>query len=595
MALTLKDNKILAVIKLFRQAFGQYKPQIAGMAVLSFFSGILEGVGINAIIPIFSLIVGGGADDIISRTIKKFFSYFNLSYTVKYLLIFMVLLFIIKAIVLFITQYLSVRIKADYERNTRENLLKSTFAADWPYLSEQKIGHLDQILTTHINGSSALLFYLGGAILVAANLIVYSLIAINISFVVAMLALVLGGAILFAFKPLFYKNRIISGEFVQKYKILAHYINENIIGIKTIKSMFIGNQVFKRGLAYFDNMRSLNVRVAVLENFTNVVLQPVGLFFIIGIFAFFYKTNTFNFASFAVIVYAINRIFVNIQLSQTQAHKIIAQIPHLMSVLDYEKEIIKHKEEDPGVKKFNFYRLLELKNISFTYKDGSRVLSNASFSVKKGEMIGLIGPSGAGKTTLVDILLRLLKPQEGLVLLDGGDIAEITMREWRTNVSYVSQDIFLINDTIANNIRFYTNSISDEDIKMAARIANIYDFIEKQPNGFKTAVGERGIRLSGGQRQRIVLARVLARKPQILILDEATSALDNMSEVLIQKSIEKLKGEITVIAIAHRLSTVMASDKLFVLDGGKIIEEGSPAELLKNKDSYFYKTYNVRK
>jgi len=394
---------------------------------------------------------------------------------------------------------------------------------------------------------------------------------------------------------LFYKNRIISGEFVQKYKILAHYINENIIGIKTIKSMFIGNQVFKRGLAYFDNMRSLNVRVAVLENFTNVVLQPVGLFFIIGIFAFFYKTNTFNFASFAVIVYAINRIFVNIQLSQTQAHKIIAQIPHLMSVLDYEKEIIKHKEEDPGVKKFNFYRLLELKNISFTYKDGSRVLSNASFSVKKGEMIGLIGPSGAGKTTLVDILLRLLKPQEGLVLLDGGDIAEITMREWRTNVSYVSQDIFLINDTIANNIRFYTNSISDEDIKMAARIANIYDFIEKQPNGFKTAVGERGIRLSGGQRQRIVLARALARKPQILILDEATSALDNMSEVLIQKSIEKLKGEITVIAIAHRLSTVMASDKLFVLDGGKIIEEGSPAELLKNKDSYFYKTYNVRK
>lgn len=590
-----KDNKILAVIKLFRQAFGQYKRQIAGMAVLSFFSGILEGIGINAVIPIFSLIAGGDADDAISKTIEKFFSYFHLSYTVKYLLIFMVLLFIFKAIVLFITQYLSVRIKVDYEKNTRGRLLRETFAADWPYLSEQKVGHLDQILITHINNSSALLFYIGGAILIAADLIVYSLISINISFVITILALVLSGVIFLAFKPLFYKNRIISGEFVQKYKLLAHYINENIIGIKTVKSMFIESQVLKKGLAYFDNMRNLNIKIAAIENFTNVVLHPVGLFFIIGIFAFFYKTNAFNFASFAVIIYAINKVFVNIRLSQTHAHKMIAQVPHLMSVLDYEKEIIQHKEEDSGAEKFNFYRLLELKNVSFAYKDGGRVLSNISFFIKKGEMIGLIGPSGAGKTTVVDILLRLLKPQEGFILLDGEDITKIALREWRTNVGYVSQDIFLINDTIANNIRFYNNSIGDEDIEAAAKMANIYDFIVKQPNEFKTVVGERGLRLSGGQRQRVVLARALARKPQILILDEATSALDNESEVLIQKSIEKLRGKITVIAIAHRLSTVMTSDKLFALDNGKIIEEGSPSELLKDRESYFYKTYNVRK
>src|SRR3989338_6174531 len=130
MALTLKDNKILAVIKLFRQAFGQYKKQIAGMAALSFFSGILEGVGINAVIPIFSLIAGGSADDAISQTIGRFFSYFNLSYTVKSLLIFMVSLLVLKAFALFITQYLSVRIKADYEKNTRGRLLQSTFGAD---------------------------------------------------------------------------------------------------------------------------------------------------------------------------------------------------------------------------------------------------------------------------------------------------------------------------------------------------------------------------------------------------------------------------------------------------------------------------------
>lgn len=595
MIIKLKDNKISAVIKLFRQAFGQYKRQIAGIAVLSFVSGILEGVGINAVIPIFSLIAGGDADDVISQTIKTFFAYLHLSYTVKFLLIFMVLLLIFKAIALFITQYLSVRIKIDYERNMRRKLLKETLAADWPYLSEQKVGHLDQILITHVSNSSALLFFIGNAILIIANLIVYSLVVINISFVIAMLVLVLGGVIFLASKPLFYKNRVMSGEFVQKYKLLAHYINENIIGIKTVKSMFIDNQVFKKGLFYFDSMRDLNIRMAMLENFTNAVLQPVGLFFIIGIFTFFYKTSAFNFASFAVIVYAVNKVFLNIQLSQAHVHKIITQVPHLMSVLDYEKEIIKHKEEDSGVKKFNFRHLLELKNINFTYRGGGGVLSDVSFSIKRGEMIGLIGPSGAGKTTFVDILLRLWKPQEGVILLDGEDITNISLREWRTNVGYVSQDIFLINDTIENNIKFYDDSIGDEDIRAATKMANIYDFIVEQPQGFQTVVGERGMRLSGGQRQRIVLARTLARKPEILILDEATSALDNESEVLIQKSIEQLRGKITVIAIAHRLSTVMASDKLLVLDGGKIIEEGCPAELLKNKESYFYKTYNVRK
>lgn len=590
-----KENKISSILTLFRQAFGQYKRQIAGMAALSFLSGILEGVGINAVIPIFSLIAGGDSDDIISQTIKSFFSYVHLSYTVKSLLIFMVLLFIFKAVALFITQYLSVRIKADYEKNTRAKLLQSTLAADWPYLSAQKVGHLDQILTTHINSSSALLFYIGGAILIAANLAVYILIAFNISFIIAALALVLGGIIFILARPLFAKNRMISGEFVQKYKLLAHYVNENIIGIKTVKSMFVENSVLERGLGYFDSMRSLNIKIAMIENFTNAVLQPVGLFFIIGIFAFFYKTNAFNFASFAVVVYAINRVFVNIQLSQTHMHKIITQIPHLISVLDYEKEITKHKENDTGAKKFNFSRTLDLQDISFAYGNDRHVLSGVSFAVKKGEMIGLVGPSGAGKTTIVDILLRLLKPVEGHILLDGEDITGVSLSEWRTKVGYVSQDIFLMNDTVENNIKFYDSAMKIEYIKEAARVAGIHDFIETLPQKYQTIVGERGVRLSGGQRQRVVLARVIARKPDVLILDEATSALDNESEAMIQKSIEKLKGKITVIAIAHRLSTVMASDRLIVLENGKIVETGSPSELLNKKDSHFFKMYNVRK
>ena len=151
----------------------------------------------------------------------------------------------------------------------------------------------------------------------------------------------------------------------------------------------------------------------------------------------------------------------------------------------------------------------------------------------------------------------------------------------------------MLNDTIENNIKFYDNSITYEDMVSAAKMANIYEFIEGQPQKFQTAVGERGTLLSGGQRQRIALARVLARKPQILILDEATSSLDNESELFIQKAIEDLRGRMTILIIAHRLSTVMIADNLIILEKGKIIESGSPKDLLQDENTYFYKNFNL--
>ncbi len=212
-------------------------------------------------------------------------------------------------------------------------------------------------------------------------------------------------------------------------------------------------------------------------------------------------------------------------------------------------------------------------------------------------MVGLIGPSGVGKTTIVDLILRLLSPTQGMILVDNQDISKINIYQWRKNIGYVPQDIFLINDTIFNNIKFYDDSISDEQIKKATKKANIYDFIQTLPNKFSTIIGiigERGIFLSAGQRQRIVIARILARNPKFLILDEATSALDNESEIKIQKAIENLRGKITVFIVAHRLSTVKNCDNLLVLEKGKIIEKGTPNQLLKNKKSYFYKVYNIR-
>lgn len=593
----IKFSENLTRFNLFKKAFGEYRSQIFLLTALSFVSGFLESIGINAIIPLFSFVSKNQtpSGDFISKAIENFFHYAHLEYTLTFLLIFIILLFLVKAVALFWATYLSTHITTSFETKTRSELLSAILMADWPHLSEQKTGHLEQVLTTDIDHSSNLLSYISSLIIVLANMVAYSFLVVNISWTVALFTLVFGAAVLLGLKPLFNRNIAVSEAMSGTYKDIAHHVNENMTGMKFVKSAFVGDKVLERGREYFERMKKLSLKVAILRNATTVLLQPVGLIFIIAIFAFFYKMTVFNFASFAVVVYSINKIFSFIQQAQSNIHTINAQIPYLESALKFKSEAKKYEERDLGTANFRFQNKLEFKNVFFAYKQrGQNVLRDVAFSLNKGEMVGLIGPSGAGKTTVVDLILRLYLPQRGEILLDGKNIADIRMEYWRQNIGYVSQEIFLLNDTVENNIKFYSEAVTEKDMIEAARMANIYDFVDTLPEKFKTVVGERGILLSGGQRQRIILARVLARRPQILVLDEATSALDNKSELLIQKAIETLKGNVTALVIAHRLSTVMISDRLLVLDNGKIIEEGSPEKLLKDKDSYFFKVYNLR-
>jgi len=325
------------------------------------------------------------------------------------------------------------------------------------------------------------------------------------------------------------------------------------------------------------------------------LMQPISVIFILAVFAFYYRNPSFNLAALVAIIYLIKQMFNYFGQLQKNLVNINAAAPYLKIVLDQEQLAKASREINQGEKKFQFNQALELKQVDFSYADDKTTLSKIDFKISKGEVVGMIGPSGSGKTTLVDLILRLFRPNGGQILLDGLNIEEIEISDWRNNIGYVSQDIFLMNDSIINNIRFHDDSLTMEDIISAAKMANIYDFIQSCPEKFETIVGERGIMLSGGQRQRIIIARVLARNPKFLIFDEATSALDNESEVKIQKIIENLKGKLTVFVIAHRLSTVINSDRLLVLENGKIIEQGAPKELLSNKNTYFYKIYNIRK
>ena len=237
---------------------------------------------------------------------------------------------------------------------------------------------------------------------------------------------------------------------------------------------------------------------------------------------------------------------------------------------------------------------IELRNVTFSYDGVRRVLKNVDLKIAPGEMIGLAGPSGGGKTTLVNLICRFYDVMEGAILIDGVDVRDYDVHDLRRRIGVVLQEPFLFRGTVAENIAYGNPEIDLDDVIAAARAGNAHDFIVGFPDGYDTVVGERGQTLSGGERQRISIARAILHNPSILILDEATSSVDTESEKLIQEAIAKLVSDRTTIAIAHRLSTLRRADRLVILDKGDLIEQGTHEELAKKTDGLYAKLLNMQ-
>jgi subfamily B ATP-binding cassette protein MsbA len=229
---------------------------------------------------------------------------------------------------------------------------------------------------------------------------------------------------------------------------------------------------------------------------------------------------------------------------------------------------------------------IRFENVSFAYEPGRPVLRNVTFWAPAGSTTALVGPSGGGKSTLVDLIPRFRDPVAGAITLDGVDLRDLRLRDLRALIGLVTQETILFNDTVAANIAYGVDRAEREEVERAARLANAHGFIQEMTAGYDTVIGERGLRLSGGQRQRLAIARAILADPMILILDEATSSLDTESEVAVQEALDRLLRDRTTFVIAHRLSTIMGAHRILVLDQGRVVEEGTHRELLQGATLY---------
>lgn len=375
---------------------------------------------------------------------------------------------------------------------------------------------------------------------------------------------------------------------------LNSQIEDSLLGIRVVKSFAneeIESEKFNKenrkflGLKkqFYKAMASFNVVTKMFDGFMYLILIVAG-----GYFMMIGEINPSDIIAYVMYVSSLIATVRRIVEFTEQFQKGLTGIERFSEIMEVQPDI---KDKENAIELLNVSGKVEFKNVDFKYeKDLDYVLENFNLTINPGKNLAIVGPSGAGKTTICNLIPRFYDVNSGSVEVDGKDVRDLSLHSLRNNIGIMQQDVYLFSGSVMENIRYGKPNSTDEEVIRASELAGASEFIDELPDGYETYVGERGVKLSGGQKQRISIARVFLKNPPILILDEATSALDNKSEQIVQESLEKLTVGRTTITIAHRLTTVQNADEIIVMNDKKIVERGNHKELMECK-GYYYDLY----
>lgn len=512
--------------------------------------------------------------------------------------IIILLLYILRAILNYIVNYwghvLGTRIESDMRRDLFNHIQKLSFG----FFDNTKTGHIMSRLVNDLFDIAEFAHHGPEDLFIASVTLLGSLlIMLTINWQLTFIIFILIPIMLIFTISKNSKMRKVFKEMRIKLADINAQVEDSISGIRVVKSF--GNEwyeenKFEEGNRSYRMTKEQSYKV-MGEFFTGVqffsnLLHLVVIFFG-GLFVYYQQISIGVLVQFLlyinIFLEPIKRIANFIEIFQ----KATSGFNRFTEILDIKPDIV----DTPGAKEVGKVAGdIVFNNVSFKYNDSEEILSDINLKIIPGETVALVGPSGAGKTTICSLIPRFYEVTEGSITLDQMNIKDIQLRSLRENIGIVQQDVFLFSGTISDNIRYGNINATQEEVVNAAKRANAHDFIMKLPNGYDTYTGERGVKLSGGQKQRISIARIFLKNPSILILDEATSSLDNENEKIIQKSFESLSKDRTTLIIAHRLATIQNADRIVVLTDEGIKEQGTHWELM-SLNGIYQNLYNAQK
>ncbi|HLP59607.1 MAG TPA: ABC transporter ATP-binding protein [Candidatus Deferrimicrobium sp.] len=591
----INDDSLLVHVKpfLFRFIFA-----LVCMAMIALFT-VMMPVVIEPLINELSLRSGGHVTNE-GRAIRDFIMQLfvvdekKLPSFLPFLLLFT---FIGEAIFTFFSHYFMKTLGLKVVRDIRNKLYKNLILQSVGFLSKAKTGDLVSRISNDIEKinfavSETLSVYVRESLTLLA-LLIYIFIRDWQMALISMLVLPVAAVPLIYFGKKVKKRGLQAQETIGE---LSNFLTETVAGNKIVKAYNMEQFEIDKFNSLNQRYYKINSRIAMVYSLAAPVMHSIGGLVAFVIFAVASKriaVGTMDPGKFAGFFLALLIMYNPIKrLSQ-------ANNDYQQGKVGYERvlQIVNAGNTIKDIPSAMDYQTVKgevhFENVSFSYETDLPVLKHVNFTARSNQMVALVGASGSGKTTLMNLLLRFYEPDSGEIRVDGHNILHLTLASLRNSISLVTQDVFLFNDTILNNITYGSKNFSFADVKKAAEIARAADFIEKLPDKYNSMVGERGVFLSTGQRQRISIARAILKKPSILIFDEATSSLDSESENLIQEAMEEVMKGRTTFVIAHRLSTIIQADKILVIQDGEIKESGNHQELLTKKGLY-HSLYNLQ-